>query len=134
MIPLDGSHFNVSVPINQFVSIGTEKGRTQILFLGSTTKSELSVDTSKVIKWSAECVQYVVVTLAGRQIGSLFVVNSRKVNFDHICFYVREYADFGTMQPVQTEGLGSVFVFRDEHRNVLVMPANPIVTSLIVVE
>lgn len=134
MIPLDGSQFTVSVPIGQFITIGTEKGRTQILFLGSVTKSGLSIDTSKVVKWSSECVQYIVVSSAGRQIGSLFVVNSRKVNFDHIYFYVREHTEFGTMQPVQTEGLGFVFVFRDEHRNVLVMPANPIVTSLIVVE
>lgn len=134
MIPLDGKHFTITAPSGQFVNIGTEKGRTQILFLGTSTQSELCVDKSNVIKWSSECVQYIVTSTAGRHIGSLFVVNSRKVNFNHIFFYVREFTDFGTMQPVQTEGLGSVFVFRDEHRNVLVMPASPVVTPLIVVE
>lgn len=135
MIPLNGSEFSVpTLPTNQFVSIGTERGRTQILYLGESTKSELCIDTQNIIKWSSECVQYIVTSVSGRHIGSLFVVNAKKVNFNHSFFYVREYNEFATMQPVQTEGVGSVFVFRDEHMNVLIMPSSPVVTNLIVVE
>lgn len=136
MMPINGADFNLpaNMTVGQFVQREHTKNRSAILFLRTSPVGEVHVDKDSLKAYSAECHHYLINNLVGDVIGSLFIVNNKKMNFNPTHFYVRENVKLEQMSGHQTEGLGGVFIYSDDEGGIVVIPAHPPLTNLVVVE
>ena len=134
MIKLNTDTFRLSAKSRVFIKIESAR-RTHILFFpGAVPNTDLHLDLDSKRVYSPECLFYPILNPVATVVGSLYVVNKKKLNFSPTMFYVRETSELGQMEGEQLQGLGGTLVYSDEEQNVLVIPALPIVTDLTVLE
>lgn len=134
MIKIGTEPFRMKLSPKVFHKLETPR-RTQILFFPTAlndTELHLDIETKK--SFSSECDFYPILNSVNNIVGSLFVVNRKKLNFSPLMFYVRETSDISNMEGEQIQGVGGTYVYCDEEKNVLVVPADPVVTDLTVLE
>lgn len=116
-----------SVFLNIFIALGNaKKGRYHFVIFHDTTLDydELMVleDTEK--RYSSDCIQYLIQSHEEKTIGSLFVVNSRKLNFDsNKCSIIDSDIEQNFAQ--SDTALGGACVFGDKEDTFLIIPENP---------
>lgn len=107
----------------------------QILFLPTDTDTtHVCIDTENPIRISSECQMYAINNALGTCVGSLFLVNKKRINFEPRFFYVRETEAFSTLSTKAQTGLGGVYAYVDKDYNVMVTPALPTITDYVVLE
>lgn len=134
MIKISSDPFKLNVQSKIFVKLASPR-RTQIVFFpNALPKTDMYLDIEGKKAYSSECVFYPILNSVSAIVGSLYIVNRKKLNYTPTMFYVRETAELGTMEGEQTQGVGGTLVFSDEERNVMVVPSTPVITDLTVLE
>lgn len=134
MIKIGNDTFRLKLAPRVFHKIETPR-RAQIVFFPNNLRdTELHLGMEAKKSFSSECDFYPILNSVNNIVGSLYVVNRKKLNFSPLMFYVRETSELSNMEGEQVQGVGGTFVYCDEEKNVLVVPAEPIVTDLTVLE
>lgn len=116
-----------SVIENIFIPLGhASKGRYHFMIITDTTLDydELVAlkDTEK--RYSSDCIQYLIQSVEEKIIGSLFIVNARKLNFNHNYCSIID-SDIEQDFEMSEESLTGACVFGDKEDTFLIIPETP---------
>lgn len=136
MIKIGKEPFSLpSIATNIFMGLDCEGSRQQVIFLAKPIKiNELRLDIKSHKRYSAECDFYPVLDSVDTIVGSFFNVSRRRLFYTDSKLLVSSPHGFGNMAPLQIQGVGGVFAYSDEYNNILVIPSQPTVTDLVVLE
>lgn len=125
-----------SIDVNQFLYLGSHKGKCQLLFITANEKNAVTLDTESVMQLNAYCNHYPVINCAGFVIGSLFIIfeGHYKLETTHLIVGNPAKERGSDFSGIQVEGVGGVFTFKSENDYLLIVPASPNVTELNVVD
>jgi len=127
--PIDVSKYEA----NLFHVIGKSKTKTQILFLKSTPKNLVTLDVDSVLDYGPNCKCYPVLNALGVVIGSFLVVATNCLTLNNMYLTVIK-SDEDNFSALQAEGVGGLLSFIDSNDNILIVPYEPNVNKLTVVD
>lgn len=143
ILEIDDSPISITKPfalddhsdlLNLFVPIGhAPKGRFHFaLFFDKTLDWEyLEIDQESEYKHSSDCIQYLIKSIEDKVIGSLFIVNGRKLNFTHTHCSIID-SDLTETMVIQEYNAGGCVVYHDNEDTFLVIPHNPRINQFMV--
>lgn len=134
MIKNPNKPFSVAqFPINTFVDLGAAKGKTQILFLRNATKNDVTLDMDSTLSYGSNCNCYPILSATGNVIGSLLIAHTKYINIlpTHLVILKSDEDNFSACQ---VEGVGGLLTFIDSGDNALIIPYEPNLNKLTVVD
>jgi hypothetical protein len=120
--------------LNLFVPLGNApKGRFHFaLFFDKTLDwEELEIDPDSEAKHGSDFIQYLIRSIEDKIIGSLFVVNHRKLTFNHTHCSIID-SDLNEAMAILVDNLGGTVVYHDNEESFLVVPYNPRINQFMV--
>jgi hypothetical protein len=121
-----------NIPINKFYVLGTSKNRTQILFISSSTKNDVTIDTESVLQYGSSCKCYPVLSMSGIIVGSLLIVVG-KFHLKETHLSINKCTE-DCFSVIQAEGVGGLLSFIDVNDNLLILPYSPNTNKLTVTD
>lgn len=127
--PIDVSKYAENV----FHILGKNKTKTQILFLKTTPKNVVTLDVDSVLDYGPNCKCYPVLNALGLVVGSLLAITTNCLTFNNM-FLTVITAEEDNFSALQAEGVGGLLSFIDTNDNLLIVPYEPNVNKLTVVD
>jgi hypothetical protein len=127
--PIDVSKYAENV----FHVLGKNKTKTQILFLKTTPKNVVTLDVDSVLDYGPNCKCYPVLNALGLVVGSLLAITTNCLTFNNM-FLTVITSEEDNFSALQAEGVGGLLSFIDTNDNLLIVPYEPNVNKLTVVD
>lgn len=86
------------------------------------------------IRVTSECQQYLVRAHNNSIVGSVLKINKKRLVFNQTHLSVVEDKVRGTMECITPNGVGGLYIYKDDKSNLLIIPVNPHITDLVVEE
>lgn len=118
---------------NVFHVLGNTKTKTQILFLKSTPKNLVTLDVDSVLEYGPNCKCYPVLNALGLIVGSFLIATTNCITLNSMYLTVVK-SDEDNFSALQAEGVGGLLSFIDTNDNLLIVPYEPNVNKLTVVD
>lgn len=120
--------------LNTFVNLGlAPNGRQHIaLFYNSTLDyKDLTILVDTKMQHSVECVQYLIESDEETVVGSLFIVNAKKLILKQSSMTILD-STLSEMLQLKTESFGGTYAYSDNEGSLLLVPDTPNINKFVV--